>query len=444
VNPRELFDTETMPYTSSILPRPWYRAAGVFIGVFLFASVAKPAMEDDTYAALDRATGPVIKIEGNQGYREFKLMTWEDGTIIDARGARWATFSWGVKSRHENPTPNLTTRNNYPIVLGADWGGKAWPHRIDLYNFGLCPAPQPNTLYWLGGVIEGTHPLDTTWHESKSANGAGITLNALNSTIDGMRIHNVHDPIVPLEGNNFTLRNSWISWSLDDAVENDGFAAGLIDDCLFDGFFVFYSARNTRPDSGRQAEAPGGGKGSVVRIQNCLIGAGGPYGPGTTREDIARGDPASLSIGQFWKQSDRDANGVDRNPTIELINNIFYIPRNFIGPRASRYDVMPRPAGRMEGNIIIWMGDGDYPFDYEGKGFTLLKGREGQEYWEKAKRDWIARHPKVPRVKGDPGYDPVIHGEVEPAPDGLPELIEDLIARHPPESRSWRLDSSPH
>lgn len=409
------------------------RSVSVFAASLVLAgsatAVQQPNQPDDTYAALTAPPGPIIRIEGNQGYNDFKLMEWAEGTVIDARNARWATFSWGVTSRHENPTPNYTTQNNYPIVLGADWGGKAWPYRIDLYNFGNCPEPQPTSLYWMGGVIEGTNPLDSTWRESKAANGAGITLNALDSTIDGMRIHNVHDPIVPLEGNNFTIKNCWITWTHDDVIENDGFAAGLIDDCLFDEFFVFYSGRNTRPDSGEQAEAPGGGKGSTVRIQNSLIRAGGPYGPSITREDLAGGKMPSEGVGQFWKVNDRDANGVDRNPTVDLINNVFFIPKEYEGARTSRCDVMPKPAGRIEGNIIIWMGDGDYPFDYEGKGFTILRGQEGLDYWETAKRDWIARHPKVPRVKGDPGYDAGIHGEAEPPPAELAKLVTELIAR---------------
>ncbi|MGH8017445.1 MAG: hypothetical protein ACREIA_04025 [Opitutaceae bacterium] len=269
----------------------------------------------------------------------------EDGTRIDARGAHWSSFSWGCSKR--DPTIADTTRNNYPIQFGADWIG-AYPLRKDLYNYGNCPDPQPTTLYLIGGVIEGTQPLKTTWVQSKAANGGGVTLNALYSVIDGMRIHNIHDPFVPLQGNNFTIKNCWVSYSRDDAIENDGFAAGF---------------------------------------------------------------------GHFWKQGD------PRNPKIELVNNVFFIPRPFPGCEAKRYNVIPEGLVHAEGNVVVWMGDGDYPFSHEG--FEVLGGFEGMSYWEKAKAAWIARHPKVSRVKGDPGYDPVVHGKAEPPPSELLESFHE-------------------
>jgi hypothetical protein len=410
--------------------RAW--AARAMAALALAAPVpatAASAAGDDTFADLQRP-GPVIRITGNQGYKTFTLMAWQDGTRIDARGAHWSSFSWGREFRH--PTVNETTRNNYPIQLGADWVG-AYPVRKDLYNDGRCPPPRPEKLYFIGGVIEGTQPLSATWKESKAANGGGITLNALDSVIDGMRIHNIHDPFVPLEGNNFTIKNCWVSYSRDDAIENDGFAAGLVDDCLFDDTYCFYSARNTAGGAGRtttpidprtgrhhgergaQAEAPGGGAKGRVRIQNSLIALGNHPGANSVAGDTGRpndrGTAMIAGFGHFWKQGD------SRNPAVDLINNVFYIPRPFPGCKPNRYDVMPKPAGKIEGNIVIWMGDGEYPFKHPG--FKVLSGKEGQAYWDKAKADWIARHPKVPRVKGDPGYDPKKHGAAEPPPAEL-------------------------
>jgi hypothetical protein len=398
--------------------------------VLVGAAIGAPAPGGDLVSGR-HPPGPVIRITGNQGYTPFTLLEWEDGTTIDARGAHWSSFSWGREFRH--PTVNDTTRNNYPIQLGADWVG-AYPVRRDLYNDDRCPPPRPERLTFIGGVIEGTTPLSATWKESKAANGGGITFNALNTVIIGMRIHNLHDPFVPLEGNNFTIRSCWVSYSRDDAIENDGFAAGLIDDCLFDDTYCFYSARNTAGGAGRantpidgrtgkhngergaQAEAPGGGAGSRVRIQNSLIALGNHPGAnsvtGDTRRDNGRGTAMIPGFGHFWKQGDT------RNPTIDLINNVFYIPKPFPGCNPSRYDVMPKPAGRIEGNIVIWMGEGNYPFNH--RGFTVMTGAEGQAYWDRVKADWIARHPHVGRVKGDPGYDPEKHGAAEPPP---PELV---------------------
>lgn len=366
-------------------------------------------LRSDLPALLIRS-GPIIRIAGSQGYTGYKLMSWEDGTVIDARDAHWLSHMWGIDVRH--PSVNETAKNNYPIQLGADWVG-AYPVRVDLYNFGLCPPPVEASLYWLGGVIEGTAPLETTWSESKASNGGGITLNALNSTIDGVRMHNLHDPIVPLAGNNFTVRNCWISYTRDDAIENDGFAAGLIEDCLFDGTFVFYSARNTMANAGKQCEAPGGGSDSVVRIHRNLIALQKLPGSFQSSRVTDTRTPGGVRVrdlpgwGQFWKQSDRDARGHDRNPKIEIVGNIFYIPKPPAGMDKRYYDPMPHGCSKSEDNVVIWMGDGKFPFQH--KGFKVLSGAEGQAYWDAAKSRWIDAHPQVARVTGDPGYDPSQH-----------------------------------
>lgn len=111
------------------------------------AAFAQEDAPDDTYVDLDKP-GKVITIEGNQGYQTYTLMKWEEGTKLDARNARWASYSWGKSMKH--PTVSDTTRNNYPIQLGANWIG-AYPVRNDLYNYGKCPAPVRAKLCVIGG-----------------------------------------------------------------------------------------------------------------------------------------------------------------------------------------------------------------------------------------------------------------------------------------------------
>ncbi|OHE88508.1 MAG: hypothetical protein A3G75_09575 [Verrucomicrobia bacterium RIFCSPLOWO2_12_FULL_64_8] len=410
-------------------------ALALAIPAFSARGETRPA--DDTFAELEKP-GPVIRVVGSQGYRTFILMHWwEDGTVVDARGARWSTYGWGKAIRH--PRVNDTTRNSYPIQVGADWIG-AYPVRKDLYNFGFCPAPQSTRLFFIGGVVEGTQPLDASWIESKASNGGGITLNALHGTIDGVRIHNIHDGILPLEGNDFTLKNCWISRSRDDAIENDGFASGLVDDCLFEDNYCFYSARNTAggagsartpidPKTGKHAgefgaqpEAPGGGRHSVIRFRNNLIGLGNL--PGANSAAKRPGEKSDRDgFGHFWKQSDV------RNPQVELVDNIFFIPRPFPGCEKNRYDVMPQGLKKAEGNIVIWMGDGRYPFAHPG--FKVLSGTEGLAFWENARAEWIARHPGVGRVAGDPGYDPAVHGAAESPPADLLKAVAEVLDERP-------------
>jgi hypothetical protein len=249
----------------------------------------------------------------------------------------------------------------------------------------MCPHPGPQLL-WYGGVINGTAPMDCTWHQSKNSNGGGITLNALNSVVDGIRIHNTHDPIVPLEGGNFVYKNCWISYARDDAIENDAFANGSFEDCLFDGVYCFYSARNPRkPGRDPQAMAPTGGPDSVVKFHNCLI---------WLRNMPGSGWGGGKGYGNIWKLSD------SRGPKIELVNNIFYIDKPAEKCRSSRYNVTPQGLVKSEGNTVIFLGD-KYPFDPEG--FKVINDNaEGKSLWEKARQDWIERHPYVGRVAGDP------------------------------------------
>lgn len=260
---------------------------------------------------------------------------------------------------------------------------------MDLYNYGLCPEPPAQKIYWLGGVIEGTAPLDISWGESKNNNGAGITLNAIGHVLDGIRMHNLHDPYVPLAGNDFTLTNSWITHSRDDAIENDAFAAGLIEDNYIEGFHFFYSCTNTgglRNGWTPNAHAPGGGAGTTVRIENNLIAF--------KALNSYKGTP----WGGLWKDWDRDPSAPTgtRSPDIDFVNNVIYIPA---GP-TGRCGLAPSHRGVIEGNIVVDMaGCAD-----ETDGFRILRGEQGQAFWDERVTQWLEGHPKVARIASDPDY----------------------------------------
>lgn len=358
---------------------------GVFMVAMVLLTSGALAQQDDTFTGL-RGVTPDIVIKGDQGYKTYTLVKWKAGTVIDAISAKWDSYMY-CRNRE---TCNQEAKNNYPIQIGADWNG-APPSRISLYDRGTCPPPGPQLL-WYGGVVNGTAPMGCTWHESKNSNGGGITLNALKSVVDGIRIHNTHDPIVPLEGGNFVYKNCWISYARDDAIENDAFANGLFEDCLFDGVYCFYSARNPRkPGRDPQAMAPTGGPNSVVKFHNCLIWLQNMPRPGWG---------GSNGYGHVWKQSD------SRGPKIELVNNIFYIEKPADGCASNRYDVTPQGLVKSEGNTVIFLGD-KYPFN--PKGFKVINDNaEGKALWQKARQDWIERHPYVGRVDGDPPAKPFI------------------------------------
>jgi hypothetical protein len=45
----------------------------------------------------------------------------------------------------------------------------------------------------------------------------------------------------------FRLSNVYATYTRDDAIENDEMMAGQIDDCLFDGCYMFLSQQGVRP-----------------------------------------------------------------------------------------------------------------------------------------------------------------------------------------------------
>ena len=76
-------------------------------------------------------------------------------------------------------------------------------------------------------------PAGSTWREFKSMNGDGITLDTLNSAVGGIKIHSTHDPVVPLGVGNYVYKKCRISYKCYDALENNAFANGFCEECLF-------------------------------------------------------------------------------------------------------------------------------------------------------------------------------------------------------------------
>jgi hypothetical protein len=114
-----------------------------------------------------------------------------------------------------------------------------------------------------------------------------------------------------------------------------------------------------------------------VRIENNLIAF--------KKMNDERADTAGL-----WKDWD------DRSPKIDLVDNIIYIPKN----AEHKCDLKPRHPGKISGNVVIDMRGCTKPTS----GFQVKSGQSGQAFWDKAVADWIANHPLVGRVEGDPDY----------------------------------------
>ena len=122
----------------------------------------------------------------------------------------------------------------------------------------------------------------------------------------------LHDPIVPLGGNNFTLKNSWITHSRDDAIKNDAFAVGVIEDNLISGFHHLYSCTNSgglKKGKTPNCRAPGSSANEHVVIRNNLIA-------------LSKQNDERVSSAGFWKDWDEDPSQPEgtRSPRIDFID----------------------------------------------------------------------------------------------------------------------------
>jgi hypothetical protein len=264
------------------------------------------------------------------------------GTTIDARSATFLA----------SPV------NTYPLNLGGEDG--------------VCV---------LGGAVLGQYDRTLSWTDSHTPNNAAISfLNGL-LTIDGARIDNVTDGIRPRAGDSFTIRNAWLSYIRDDCVENDHLQGGLIDDTLFDGCYVAFSAR----PSPAIISSGYNGAGKVWTIQNSLIRLQPMPGPdGATPDGLGH---AGFFKWHLWGDP---ANSL--SPKLALHGNVFMAERvGVVG--ADRMGIPPGELGDCSDNVMVWLGPGDYPATLPPACFTVTKD---PAVWDSAVADWLARHVATP------------------------------------------------
>jgi len=266
--------------------------------------------------------------------------------VIDATGA---TF---IHCSQPEPT-SPCSRNIYPVNLGPT---------------------SATEVCWAGGLVRGANRLDATWDEMHDPNNAGFIFQNAQFTVDGLRMHNVGDGIRPRSGaRDFVIKDVWLSHIRDDCVENDNLNAGLIEDSLFDGCFVGFSARHS--------DETITGSRNVWTIQNTLVRLEPMPGPPDG------GDLGHKGFFKWISWGDPDS----RSPKLALHNNIFMAEQ--AGETSAKK--MGIPPGKLEscsGNIMVWLGPGDYPAELPDC-FTVVKDAS---VWNRARAEWIARHPELP------------------------------------------------
>jgi hypothetical protein len=322
---------------------------------FLFCLLPPSLAADSTYECLLSGTGPIQVLDQDYGYTQTRLTTMADGTRFDAREGRWNFSNYG------------TTTQPYPIIVALK-----------------------KDICWSGGMIQGTMDENLSWeeldHSASGGNGAAFQFGSggsmpsdvatPNFILDGIRIHNAWDGIRPSRiCPNWTIRNCWVTHNRDDAIENDWYNEGTVDDCLFDGLMVFMSCRGPSYTDADRAK--------VIVIRNTLVRMQPLPGP-IDGKNVAEGH------GWFFK-----FHGLD-GPKLLIQNCIFMTAEpSFTTPEI---DGVPTPHPDCSNNTFVWLGQGDYPGPFD-KSWTVVHDRS---VWNTAKQDWINRHPDVARFDFDP------------------------------------------
>lgn len=329
--------------------------------------VPPTAYIDDTHSSL-LSGATILKLSGNYNYSAYNHSLAADGKAltIDMREANFIL----ANSKNSNPTSaydctqgSLST-NLYPIQIkaGADYVGI------------------------VGVFISGIVPQETDW-SATYCNSAAISFreSAINGYIDGVRVTEAWDAIRQSEGSdNLSVKNSWFSGVRDDFVENDfrlnfNFIDNLVDGS-FQGISIRPSSSNTVADASNKIVKVSG---SVIRI----------------RSHIYKG---SLEFGALFKTTSSGA------PKSAVYNTVLAVdPGTGASLSSSNWINSWKDMSSCGNNLFLWMSDRSIPSEVGTipSCFTVIKGQAAVDAYNKAKKNWIDCHPKVPRSTNDPASD---------------------------------------
>jgi hypothetical protein len=285
-----------------------------------------------TYAScLDR--GPATStITGTQTARLDDRTGLAANAIIDARAASW---------------PQV---DDYAVLIG---GGDGW-----------C---------WTGGRIEGFWDDQTSWADMHGRT-AFEDYGGAHTVVEGLWLKNYGDGWKPrITADDWTLRRSHFIHMRDDCLENDYERGGLVDDVFFEGCYNAFSAR---PNTDLLGTYSGADK--VWTIQNSLVWL-------EPMAQVYKGTSPNTSGFFKW-----DKSSYDSSPRLVLRNNVF------------RADMVPAdgnlclgPPGKLDAsvnNVMVWLGQGEYPCFPLPSGWTLTTDRR---VWDDAVAVWRERHPDL-------------------------------------------------
>lgn len=238
-----------------------------------------------------------------------------------------------------------------------------------------------------GGLVRWTNDtaLTRTDMYTNSGGGGGVRLvNQGVAALYDMRVHNTFDGL-RLVPTSFDIQGVWLSYIRDDCIENDGMRPGTVDDSLFDGCYVFLSSRNNDPQ-------PYTGD---VTVQNSLIFMEAM--PGPDYNAVIKNDPDYFGYGATIKYQ-------AQSPPLNLHNNVFLMD-DIDDPdqdwREPAFLGFPAALNNCSGNLIVWIGDGDFPGNIPSD-TSCVTVTTDITVWYKRKYQWITEHPNIQRPAPEP------------------------------------------
>lgn len=252
-------------------------------------------------------------------------------------------------------------------------------------------------ITWYGGFLFYDVPVDLAYQDHYHPPGAGtINHHALmvgnggdGAQIIAGRLDNVWDGWRPTKSENFVIKGTMATHVHDDVVENDNFAAGLIEDNYWEGYGM-YSARSGGSE-GIPEEKTVTIRGNIWRIY------GFPVDPG---KKTPQGTGHLFKVHGGFAPGD----GMGKHTKLRIIDNWFLVEdirySEFAGHNQDKLLGIPEEmATEISGNHLVWCPPPGAPAKFPGhvpaQGVTVYNGCQYKYLWEEQRDRWLVTHKEV-------------------------------------------------
>ena len=242
-------------------------------------------------------------------------------------------------------------------------------------------VPGRKNITWRGGVIKGSISPKLGWASTHTWSHNGLIINNGGPVeVEYLRVHNVGDAFITREQPEYSNTGSWyihdcyMTAIRDDAVETDRFEPGTVENCLFDGVYVFLSEQNENVGTNNPI---GLNEDKTIYVKNVYV----RLHPGNTVEDNGGG---------VWFKWQPDGARVHN---VVVSDSVFATSKP---PRLGWNDLsknMPKNitwAG--SNNFILWLGPVGKYGGPRPAGVTFLEGKAAHDKWISARNSWLTSH----------------------------------------------------